>query len=334
MATIGRVSGASFNNTPRLLYIATATFNNYFYSYSTSINAQLNTIGTLGPVVGSTSANCPRGRVLRENGRKLYPDANPGIDTYMVGVYDAQSLLSGFIDPNAQVFQIYNTDKPTYLADGVEPTLGTTDRGPSIYTRGDVLGGGNLDISGSSHIYGSELVDGGLTVHLGATIDNSAGTGLTVYNGETIATGNLLVSTGNATIATGDLNVTLGNITGGKQIRSSSVFTSTIGTSSGQNDILIDPTIGQVFRIVFGSNANNDVALTVTNMLPGAQLFFAFSNSSGSDRIFDFNAGFLSANVGVNLLSNSGSTNNVASASFFCDSVAYLQLGGQNPVKQ
>jgi hypothetical protein len=56
----------------------------------------------------------------------------------MVGVYDAQSLLNGFIDPNAKVFQIYNTDKPTSVPDGVDPTTGTTDLGPSVYTRGDV----------------------------------------------------------------------------------------------------------------------------------------------------------------------------------------------------
>lgn len=148
MATIGRVNGASFNNTPRLSYIATATFNDYFYSYTTSLTAGLETVGTLGPVTGATAGNCPAGRVLRENGRKLYPGANPGITTYLVGVYDNQTLLSGFIDPNAGVFQIYNTDKPTYLQDGVEPTLGTTDQGPSVYTRGTVTAVGDIVSTG------------------------------------------------------------------------------------------------------------------------------------------------------------------------------------------
>jgi hypothetical protein len=148
MATIGRVNGASFNNTPRLSYIATATFNTYFYSYSTSINASLVTVGTLGPVTGATAGNCPAGRVLRENGRKLYPGANPDITTYLVGVYDAQTMLSGFIDPNGAVFQIYNTDKPTYLQDGVEPTANTTDQGPSVYTRGTVTAIGDIVSTG------------------------------------------------------------------------------------------------------------------------------------------------------------------------------------------
>jgi hypothetical protein len=176
MATIGRANGATFNNTSRLSYIATAAFNTYFFSYSTSINASLETVGTLATVVGATPVTCPKGRVLRENGRKLYPGANPGVTTYLVGVYDAQSMLNGFIDPNAKVFQIYNTDKPNFLADGVS---GTTDLGPSVYTRGDLLAEGLVDISG----------------------------GLTVYAGETIKTGNLTVTVGNVAVTAG--NVTL-----------------------------------------------------------------------------------------------------------------------------
>jgi microcystin-dependent protein len=163
MATIGRTSGASFLNSPRLAYITTATFNTYFFSYTTSINLSLETVGTLSSVTGASAGNCPMGRVLRENGRKLYPGANPGVTTYLVGVYDAQTMLSGFIDPNAKVFQIYNTDKPTYLTDGVDPTTTSTDLGPSVYTRGNIMGGGNLDISGSGQIYGVLNVDNNIT---------------------------------------------------------------------------------------------------------------------------------------------------------------------------
>jgi hypothetical protein len=119
-------------------YISTAPFHTHLFSYSTFLNATKQTVGELTQVAGANLSNCPAGRVLRENGRKLFPGANPGITTYMVGVYDAQSLLSGFIDPNAKVFQIYNTDKPTSVTDGVDPTTGKTDLGPSVYTRGDV----------------------------------------------------------------------------------------------------------------------------------------------------------------------------------------------------
>jgi hypothetical protein len=75
--------------------------------------------GTLTAVTGGTAANCPKGRVLRENGRKLYPSANPGITTYLVGVFDDKTFLNGFIDPNSPVFVPFNTDKPVYLDNGV-----------------------------------------------------------------------------------------------------------------------------------------------------------------------------------------------------------------------
>jgi hypothetical protein len=60
----------------------------------------------------------------------------------MVGVYDANSCLSGFIDPNASLFAVYNGDKPNYIADGVDPVTGlTVDQGPPVFTRGSVTAG-------------------------------------------------------------------------------------------------------------------------------------------------------------------------------------------------
>jgi hypothetical protein len=279
MATIGRTNGASLLNTPRLSYISTAPFNTYFYSYSTSINRDLETVGTLSAVVGATSGNCPKGRVLRENGRKLYPEANPGITTYLVGVYDAQTMLSGFIDPNAKVFQIYNTDKPTYLADGDAPS----DLGPSVYTRGDILAVGNLDISGSSYLHG------------GARIDN----GLTVYGGETVATG--------------DLNVTLGTITAAKQIRSTTITNLGNLTTSAT----INVSLGQVFKFA----ATDNTVITASNLAPGA-LVYIIIEASGANRTIDFNAPFRTVNAGVRTI-NSGTFNTF---SFICDGTNLWQI--------
>lgn len=291
MATVGRANGASVSNTARLSYISTAAFNNYFYSYSTSLNASLETIGSLDPVSGATSGNCPKGRVLRETGRKLYPGANPGITTYMVGVYDAQSLLSGFIDPNAKVFQIYNTDKPNFFLEGVEPTEDTRDLGPSVYTRGDILAEGAIDISGAAYIHG------------GARVDN----GLTVYGGETVATGNLVVTLG-------DVGATVGTITAGKQIRSTTL--TNLGTVN--TDQVINCALGQVFKMTI----TGSIAITATaGSYPVGTVVYIIITSTGNFTV-DFNTDFRTVNAGVRNVNTT-----TATFSFVSDGTALFQIG-------
>jgi hypothetical protein len=93
--------------------------------------------------VTTNDALCPKGRILRENGRKLFPGANPGITQYYVGVYDSVSpFLSGFIDPNAPTFAIFNTDKANYIENNSDPVKGE-DLGNPVYTDGNIetLGG-------------------------------------------------------------------------------------------------------------------------------------------------------------------------------------------------
>ena len=153
MATIG--SGASaFNNTTRRHYVSCEPFHNDFFTYSTTtsfLNGNWEIIGTLTPVAGATKTNCPQGRVLRENGKKMYPDANPGIKTYMVGVYDDTTFLNGFINPNSPIFTPMNTDKPTYMANGADPDVGTyaglQNVGTGSYTQGTIFGG---DLGGAA----------------------------------------------------------------------------------------------------------------------------------------------------------------------------------------
>ena len=121
-------------------YIATENFAGDFFSYSVK-KVNFNTVGTLSAVT-TTLADCPAGRVLRENGRKLAPGMNPSITTYMVGVYDNQSGLSGFIDPNAPVFAVYSNDRPNFLVDSVDPSAGgLTDKSAPVLTNGLVTAG-------------------------------------------------------------------------------------------------------------------------------------------------------------------------------------------------
>jgi hypothetical protein len=132
---------------PRREYVAIQNFNNDFFSYSTATNftgGLYQTTGTLSLVSGANSGNCPYGRILRENGKKLYPGANPGVEIYMVGVYDSVTFLNGFINPNSPVFQPMNTDKPTYMDDGVDAGSynGTSNIGPGVYTAGAIVSTG------------------------------------------------------------------------------------------------------------------------------------------------------------------------------------------------
>jgi hypothetical protein len=143
--------------TPRRQYVSINPFNNDFYSYTTSTEftgGSFVTTGSLDRVSGANATNCPAGRVLRENGKKLFPEANPGVTTYLVGVYDSTTFLNGFIDPNARVFQPQSTDLPTYLPNPVDSAnSGDTDFGPGVYTRGDVRAQGALSISGESYLW-------------------------------------------------------------------------------------------------------------------------------------------------------------------------------------
>jgi hypothetical protein len=110
--------------------MTTGTFHTDIFRYTTSVNAALQTVGTLASLssVGTaTTGNCPANRVLRENGRRLFPDANPGVSVLLVGVYDAASGLSGFIDPNSPKFVLVSSDRANYLADPVNPVTGSRD---------------------------------------------------------------------------------------------------------------------------------------------------------------------------------------------------------------
>jgi hypothetical protein len=98
----------------RRSYVALSNYNSALYNYSYGLDEQLlREVGslTLNPL--ATAQNCPKGAILHENGKKL--TSGNGVPTFMVGVYDPQSGLSGFINPNGPLFGLQNTDKPIYL---------------------------------------------------------------------------------------------------------------------------------------------------------------------------------------------------------------------------
>jgi hypothetical protein len=169
---------------PRRSYLSMRFFAFDLFTYVTSYDAATyQTTGSLVPIVntiqGDPTAVCPQGRVLRENGKKLYPGGTyPGVYTYMVGVYDPVSFLSGYIDPNSQAFTPVNTDKPVTTYEAVPGTLGTSpsmsdpdtnDQGPPVYTHGDILADGYLTLGGSAGIGGDVDISGVIRIGNGGS---------------------------------------------------------------------------------------------------------------------------------------------------------------------
>jgi hypothetical protein len=174
-------------NVPKRSYITTAAFAADFYTYTKSYNGSTYTwSGALTNSSANTdftgSSYNAAGTIIHETGKKLYPDANPGITTYMVGVYHPV-LGNGFIDPNSPKFAIYNSDKPAYIADGVDPNGSLVDQGQPVYTRGTVTAGGSisagttlsattgllLGTTAGAALVGTATVGGGGTVTVSTT---------------------------------------------------------------------------------------------------------------------------------------------------------------------
>jgi hypothetical protein len=86
----------------------------------------------------ATPTQCPAGRVLHANGKKLIPDVNvmnsftagATVQTkrFMLGVYDPESMLNGFIDSTSATFAVYDKNRPAsdYLLHSTENTAEAT----------------------------------------------------------------------------------------------------------------------------------------------------------------------------------------------------------------
>ncbi len=155
--------GNAYEDQSKITYLTTRTFENDLFSYTTAINpTTFERTGTLSaPISGATSVTCPVRRFLYETGKKLIPGAHPGVKTLMVGVYDPVSFLSGYIDPNSEVFTRMNEDKSAMLDTitasgtldfgvfGRNPNGDTSDLADPVYTRGDVTALGQATITGN-----------------------------------------------------------------------------------------------------------------------------------------------------------------------------------------
>jgi len=151
-------SQSRYDASRHINYISTAAWRTFFFAYTYTGPSPANGFVGAGSLALVTKANgnvtdindCPVGRILRTNGKKLYPDA-AGLDltaypdrTPLVGVFDYHSGLSGFIDPNATVFALYNVDKPVDSLDGTAASGANNHKGMSVYTGGNVTAAGSI----------------------------------------------------------------------------------------------------------------------------------------------------------------------------------------------
>lgn len=130
----------SFKEINAKSYISTNGFRNSFYSYTVTTGPQPRFLktGRLQRVTGATVENCPPGRILRENGKKLYPNVHVGVSVFMVGVFDSITLLSGYIDPNGHHFAPFSGEKPLFMPDTRQLNNDAT-LGAPVYTQGHVI---------------------------------------------------------------------------------------------------------------------------------------------------------------------------------------------------
>ncbi len=125
--------GKSHSSQPNKAFISTKAFNGEFFSYSTSVNGSLVTVGSLVLNPSASAALCPSGRVLHANGKFLktgvHPDLSYGGTTYtfLVGVYDPVTFLNGYINAASSTFAPYDANMPYFDDAGTgvtNPALG------------------------------------------------------------------------------------------------------------------------------------------------------------------------------------------------------------------
>lgn len=303
MATITTATNNSALNSSRRSYVAVKVFKNDFFSYTVTMNSSYVNVGTLSPVT-TLDAQAPKGRVLRENGRKLYPGANPGVTTYMVGVYDDLTALSGFIDPNSPTFTIFNSDRPNYLPVGTDPGPGAlSDLGAPIYTNGTVEALGDITsdtgniAATTGHVTAGTYVSAGS--YLNATTYITAGSNITSASGQIRVNANTaynLVATSSS--PTFKINCSL-----------SQVFTINL-TGSG----------GGSWGI--GLDATNDGTTESVSGLTGAIVYFIIKNASGANINIVFGNQIREDTAATPLVTTTG---NAYTVTFVCDGTSFFE---------
>jgi hypothetical protein len=265
----------SFPDLQRRQYIASDQFDTSIFTYTTYTDPSLATRGRLVVHPDATPAKCGPLSILRENGKKLHSGTHPDLKdpttnlpyTYLVGVYDVVSGISGFINPNASFLSVLTTDK-SYQDDlgayQVEasynlnlpgtgsnyPNTGGQILGPSVNTGGTIQ---TIGLVECAEAHSSQLMHttgyilaapdsngvypeparcnvnyGAYTINATSNI-TSLSANIYASNGTVI--GSNLISLSNITANTGDVRVTTGRLI--LNSNNTGVANMTGGTSDG-----------------------------------------------------------------------------------------------------
>ncbi len=205
-------SGLSHRELPNKAYQSTrafATGAGALYTYSTSLNGNYQTVGSLVLNTGNSAANCPVNRVLHANGKVLIPGVNPGggvgvspvtgtgsttpnpLPFPMIGVYDPVSGLNGYINPQDPTWAVYDATLSAFYDDGrsaPSSTLGGQGAEPRVAAAfvGSQTGTTPTFATGTAHAGALTLTDGSVTA-------------ITVTNTEVTASSIILVTLRSAT---------------------------------------------------------------------------------------------------------------------------------------
>ena len=125
MAATLAADSRNYNKQPQKTCVTTVVFNTKLFTYTTSMNANFQTVGSLVANTAATAANCPENRVLHANGKTLIPGVNPSVTKPFIGVFDPVSGLNGFIDATDPAFANYDTNFPFQYNSGLQPAFST-----------------------------------------------------------------------------------------------------------------------------------------------------------------------------------------------------------------
>jgi hypothetical protein len=256
-------------------------------------------VGTLATIPGLTAGLCPAGRILRENGRKLYPGANPGVTQLLVGVYDDHTFTSGFIDPNSDIFAVFSGDKPYFVGNSSDPVSDLSQNGAPVYTNGLVYAGGELDISGDAFLHSDLRVTGDTLVE-----------GILTVNGNTLLKSDLIVR--------GSID-----LSGAFLVNSKSQVLTVNGTTS----YAFASNLGVFYKFSMAPSAGSQTqTLAASSFLPANSIvYMEFINTTNNATTVAFGTGF---NVvgSLSLAANGGSGTRAYTFGFICNGSSFSEI--------